>query len=244
MRRWLLTSLAIILLAAIPALGRPGPDSNYNVSAVSGGGSSIALDPNASSKATAFSSSGTTIAATISTSNAADCIYVDTSSLTGSGFGATIADTAGLTWTARTGSPYFPGGQTVNVWTAPAPSALTSDTITVTAVSALGGAPMTVFAISGCNTSSMFDSNLSAGLTTAAPDPASITTTNSNDMIIGICAGGSQSNPGAGAGFTLVKNGNFFGNEVKVVSTTQSSLSVVWSPSGDCSAGLADAIQQ
>lgn len=240
MKKWLWAFAIGLLLATPVAAFWQSRDSNYNVKIPASGTNNLAVDPNAGFKATANATTGTTIAATISTTNSPDCIYV---SIADAPLGtATIADTALLTWTARTGSPYSGGGHVLNVWTAPSPSALTSDVITITDLSGYSYATMSVFAISGCNTSAMFDGNLSGGPVVATPDPAAITTTNPFDMIIGVCDSGTAANS-AGSGFTLLNAANFAANEYKIVSTTQSSLSVGWTTGATtCHTMIADAV--
>src|SRR5438094_394742 len=117
-----------------------------------------------------------------------------------------VSDTAGLTWTARSGVVFGNGGRNqIQEFYAKSSNPLSSDTITES-ISGCGNEynGLVVFAVSGANFNSPFDSNTSLPGTangngnTAA---VSISTSNANDMIIG----GSQfgaNGIAAGSGFT------------------------------------------
>ena len=141
----------------------------------------------------------------------------------------TVSDTNGLEWTQRI-SYQYPGGDYYLVeFYAVASSTLSSDTITpsgatIDYVLALG--------ISDANTTSLFDPNVPNPVTSYVPSgtsiSATITTTNSNDIII---AAASSLNGAttftAGSGFTLLASGSVTANaEYEVTSAPQSNLAV------------------
>lgn len=179
--------------------------------------------------------STTTVTATITTAQSNDLIVAVCSDPGGV---PTIADTALLTWTPRTGSPFSGGGHTIYYWTAVAASPLAADVVTVTAAATFH--TLDVFGISGANTSSPFDGSV----VQATPDPVLISTSNANTFIFGASSAGTG-NPTAGSGFTLISGADFQGVEYKVVSSTQTNLSVGWTTgSGNDHIIIADAIVQ
>ena len=141
----------------------------------------IAIDGGAESNQSA---AVTSISVSLSTSNTDDMVVVYF--MSGSSITATVADTAGLTWTKRLSST---GGQAfvVYCWTAKAASALSSDSITVT-LSAANNCALGAFGISGLNTSSPFDPNSSVPVLSAASSVTSksntISTTDADDIIL------------------------------------------------------------
>lgn len=178
----------------------------------------------------------------------------------------TVSDTFGLTWTKRIHLYVAGFAGWIDEWYAIAPSILNPDTITTTLQHPVpcGNANMAVniFAVSGASTSNPFDPN--AGLPyhqTSSGGSAGffvdtvtgVSTSNANDMLIS----GDFNGNGAGAfggagGFTLIASTSTTGggetsSEYKVVSTTQSGITVTYS--GADSDGfsylmIVDALQQ
>jgi hypothetical protein len=151
---------------------------------------------------------------------------------------STPTDTLGLTWTKRAS---VGSGHATEEWYAIGPGAVTYpqyDTITFTQGSndyiSAG-----VIVINGANTSSPFDGTAVTGTS----DPLSITTTHADTVITGCFTMSTQSSPTAGTGYTSPFAGFFSLDEYKLVSSTQSGLSVsIGTGAGDARAGIADAI--
>lgn len=123
-----------------------------------------------------------------------------------------------------------------------APSALTAEVITVTAA---GGQPnfwvVDAFGISGANTSSPFDG--SVVISAAGPDPLTISTTNSNTMVLGCFAG--PASPTSGAGYTQISGADFILSEYQIFTSPQTNLSVTMGTgAGTGTRCIADAIVQ
>jgi len=226
-------------------------------SACSSGCGNLALD--GSNIATAAGVSSLTI--TLTTSHSPDVIIlaiahdnaVDSVS---SGY---PRDTAGLTWTKRADNTGDSGrGSTLWYYYAIATGTLSSDTITVS-FSGSDNTELEVFGISGANTGSPFDSN--SGLPavhnddTGVQNPTvSISTSNANDMLIGIVAFKSVRtySVSAGSGYTLIGQGKnsgssslLIGEDYEVVSSTQNNVPVSFSGSKAASDDylIADAIK-
>lgn len=119
-------------------------------------------------------------------------------------------------------------------------SAQTNDTITFTGA---GTSFVTIdaYEIRGADTSSPFDSG--GPVTTAGPDPASITTANANVMVIAAFRQSSAASPTQGTGFTKISGANFQLTEYKILSSTQT-LSCTEGASGDSNGIVIDAIKQ
>jgi hypothetical protein len=158
----------------------------------------------------------------------------------------TIGSTSLGAWGAARGFINVSGvfDQGIYEFVQPFTSALTSEQVTAT----LGGgggygfATLNVFEISGAKTSSYFDPNLAGGPVTGNSDPISITTTGSNDFIVGGFRTGA-STPTQGSGWTIIQGANFQLTEYQVVSSPQTSLSVsVGTGSGTANGVIADAI--
>lgn len=196
------------------------------------GGPTITLDGSASG----HGSSVVSVTATLSTNSNPDVIIafctIDSPSLHVSGITA-----SGLSFTKRassTGSNNFD----VEEWYAIASSQLTNVVVTCSN-SGTDNMDLEVFGISGANTGSPFDTHAgipsvaysSSGSTTPA---TTITTSNANDMIIGLVATQYKSGQSLvkGSAYTLVLSDVVghpnVGSEYEVVSATQSGLSVGW----------------
>lgn len=137
------------------------------------------------------------------------------------------------------------GSNGCELWWGKAAGTLSSETFTVNLAGATGFCTIDVFAISGGDTTNIWDSNAalpngSAGTT------ASYTTTNANDMLIGVFRMGSGASPTAAAGWTAINGSagaDFQLVQYKVVSATQSGLTAT-SGSGTPNACIGDAILQ
>ena len=134
-------------------------------------------------------------------------------------------------------------------WYAVASSPLSSTAITITwSTQPASFIIVDAFGISGANNSSPFDSNAGLPSTSSGSFP-SVSTSNTNDMIISLEATDNTAQPTAGSGFTPIDaSGHYFASEYQMVSTTQSSLSVTFTNSNggssDVEAQMADAVQE
>ncbi len=182
----------------------------------------------------ANASSGTTLALTLTTSNADDIICVI--ALSNSGVITDISDDAGLTYTNRAGP--VGSGAGIELWTAHSPNALTTNEITVTWD---GSSFHTVdaFGVSGADTTTRFDANASLPDEVASGD-VTISTDIADTFIIGGFRMTSAANPTEDTGFTKISGANFTLSEYKIVSATQSSLS--YSSPDTNNGGIGDAI--
>jgi hypothetical protein len=193
---WITPSHAVSLFDAVALTGSTatidGTASNYNT-----GGSSVALS--------------------LTTTNAADVIIVFVTYLKGSSGGnVTISDTAGLTWTLRTSVSQSYGSSglenIISEFYAVTTSVLTNDTITVSGSSG-NNFFAEAFGINGANTSSPFDPNnsLVGEYTSYAAEVTSlstalISTTDTNTMLLSYWGGDSGSTGFANKGGTGVQS--------------------------------------
>lgn len=210
------------------------------------------------------SGSGTTIAQALTTTAGGEVIFAIVATYAISSVAAptvTGMSGGGLSWTKRFSSgstAVFGTTQHINidVWYAVAASPLSAQTITATlSGSPNNGSELLVFGLAGANTSSIFDTNGSlpakaAGTASGArPQVTGVSTSNANDLIIGVCAmnvSAAVNHPGAG--YTDLSNdGGFFDSQYQIVSATQSSITVAFGASENgASSGFlmyADAIQ-
>ena len=204
----------------------------------------LGLDPNSASYGIVHGGSGSTsVQLKISTTNPGDvvyaCEYTETTGLTFS-----ISDTSSLTWNMR-GTVTSASGGEMECWYAVSSGALSSDTITFSAPGNSAGLNAEVFSVSGANTVSPFDPNLGSAVSAVSTSSGtsstvSITTTNGNDLIVGMVglSGLSSGNSiSAGNSFTLldstVHSSATMADEYQSVSTAQSGLGVgfTWSSS-------------
>lgn len=124
------------------------------------------------------------------------------------------------------------------IWYAIASSTLSNDKITGTQDSANAGIGVQGFAISGANTVSPFDSNAglpfsASGASGTTPTVTGVSTSNADDIILGMMGSGSLTVQTAGSGYALVQeyHDSSFGSansEDKIVSSTQSSVTVAF----------------
>ena len=195
---------------------------------------------------------------TLTTSNA-NCIlysFIGCSDPGDSGHDPSLSDTAGLTWVKLAGPLHTTngGGEGYNwVYIAKAPSALSSYTLTMTEPTDFGDyLQWLVFGVSGSNYSAPRDpySGLANLGTLANYANGTITTTNSNDFLIGIYGSGGASTPHGsgpepGAGWTKIYDTtdgfNYACGQYKIVSAAQSGTTVT-ATTGDSVVFFQDAI--
>lgn len=159
----------------------------------------------------------------------------------------TITDSSGLTWTQRSSAQSTTNNYFVFEFYALANNPLSGDQIKASIASA-ANMRIVSFGISGAKTSSPFDVNpvIASGIYSTQPS-VSISTTNSNDMILGLLIEGGSPTITQGSGFSTIASVAFgpevFG-EYQTVSSLQSNLAVgaSASPNNDW-AIIADAIQ-
>lgn len=134
------------------------------------------------------------------------------------------------------------GSLRCELWYAKADSSFTSNVITINMNAASDYAVGSIFAVSGLNGLN-FDSN--GSLPAAAQDASSplvVSTSQADDIIIGIYRQ-ANSNPTAGAGFTMISGADFMLVEYKIVSSVQANLTVpLGSFSGTLNTEIADAL--
>jgi hypothetical protein len=146
----------------------------------------------------------------------------------------------GLTWTKRTA-----GGASdpVEEWTALAASALSAVTFTINYVGTASFSTADLFAVSGHDASTTFDANASIPANGNA-DPITVSTNNADDFILGGFRFTSTANPTEGTGWTKISGADFQLTEYKIVSTTQTNLSVsIGTGVGNANGGVADAVR-
>jgi hypothetical protein len=200
------------------------------------GAGSLALDGNGfANKAVP----ATSASVTLTTTQANDVIILDI--VQNGASVSSVTDVAGLVWHQR--AVAGTAGQTIYEYYAIAPSALSSDAITVYFAGAASYADLNAFAVSGANTSAPFDSSVSVPATPAA-STGSITTGNANDLIVAGYRFGANAAPAAGSGWTAINaSGGYYLSEYQVVSSTQAGL-VATASTGDENGGIIDAIVQ
>ena len=210
-----------------------------------------------------FSSGTTVVSPTFTTTNATDVIVaaVYTENTTAASTITTTSITAtGLTFSGSARGSVTGGAfDNLSYWWAP-----TTSTFSGAVTAHLSGTPddaiIIVFAVSGANTSSPWDSNASLpasthATTNVAPSVSGITTSNANDMLLAFSGMPNQvvtQTAGAMGGTTgtlintvMSSGANTEGAEERVVSATQSSISVAFVGSASGAKGwsiIADAI--
>lgn len=174
----------------------------------------------------------------LTTSNA-DCVIVAVvaCNLAGGVTGISSSNTTGWTQRAVGGS----GSSRIELWYGVAASALSSETITVT-IGASAYTTIDIFGISGADTTQIYDTNAAlpdVGTTTTR----SITTDTADTFCIGGYRFGSTASPTEGTGWTKISGAHYALTEYKIVSSTQSGLSVaIGTGAGNQNGGVADAI--
>jgi hypothetical protein len=172
------------------------------------------------------------------------------------------SDTAGLTWTERlsTGPLQTSGGnEEVDEWWAVAPSPLTSDIISWNESGQSNRDTVAIaFAIAGANTTSPFDQSHSglpytATGTSGTPTVTGVSTSNANDIIIGLVGyTGTNTNETAATGYNLIASQTYSTSqqwgaaEYETVTSPQSGVSVSWgtNPNASYWTMIVDAIKQ
>jgi hypothetical protein len=209
-----------------------------------GGGGPLLLD----GTGTGSFSVGTSGTVTLTTTMADDIVVIGVGTeknATAIQTVTSIADVAGLTWNFA-GRASETNQQCLEVWWAHAPAALTGDVITVTISGTTDDAVMLAFGVNGANLLSPLDTNVSNpdevfGTGNGHPT-ATLDTTASDTMIIGISANRSGATYSAGVfpagrdgpGYTHITDAANFGAsrqmvigaEYKIVSSPQSALTV------------------
>lgn len=180
----------------------------------------------------------------LTTSSSNDVIYVCAGD-DGTSTKETISDGSSLTWHLRVAMNASLGGAaSLDCWYAIAPSPLSSDSISI-GFNAGGSDSLTeiAFGISGADTASPFDPGVSSppvgsGSSSSTPESVSMTTTDSNDILVGfiqnkgINTGGVYLNAestSAGSGYTLIAQtptSTFGAAEYQVVSSAETGFAL------------------
>lgn len=177
------------------------------------------------------------------TTKAALIAIVNTTNDGASGDTATITSITGggLTWARRKSN----ATNLIEYWTASAAAALSGVQFTINYAAAVSFTTADVFAISGNDTSTIYDSNPSvpASVDSTQHDPITVFTSNAFDFIFGGFRFPATANPTAGVGWTKISGADYQLVEYKIVSATQTSLSVnVGTGVGTATGGVADAV--
>ena len=182
--------LSLLVLAAL-----------LNARAVYATGGGLAIDGSAQASGIASSHS-----VSLTTRSSPDVIYLSVVIQFAGATVSSVSDTAGLTWKTR--ASITTGDIPTYTWYAIAGSALSSDSITVT-VSGTYYFTIIAFGISGADTSNPFDPNTAVPASNSGSFPTSpsvsISTTGTNDMIIGIVGAYNLVSLTPGSGFTSIQ---------------------------------------
>jgi len=122
-------------------------------------------------------------------------------------------------------------GPRVELWSAVASSALAADKVTVT-FSSSGADSFTIFGVSGANVLSPFDGTHTNGFSdkVAETPNATLSTTNSKDMLLGCETTNGAFTQKASLGFTLIQElthtGESSAAEFQIVASTQTNLNI------------------
>jgi hypothetical protein len=221
----------------------------------------LALDGHATNNET--TGLQTSLSVTLSTALAKDIIVVVVDFGWASGGAAasvsSITDGAALTWTKR---KYVAAGSqnVMEIWWAYSSGILSADSITVNYNNPSNAVvTVLVFGVNGADTSAPWDTNVSlpASVTTGTntPSVSGVSTTAGNTMLLGIYGSNSVgvAPTAAGSTFTIIDDsfqafsgqGSGAAAEYKVVSASQSSVSVAFAATSGSAGGtmLADAIK-
>lgn len=193
----------------------------------------MALAPDGSAHA---NDSATSVAPVLTTANSNDIIIAIA---TVNGGPVTGISGGSLTWNFIAESEG--SADQLEMWYAVAASPLSSEAITITQTSS-AFITADVFGISGADTSTIFDANVS----TPAVSPTAILSVSTDTADTFIVVGyrfGSEATPTEGTGFTKISGADFQLSEFKIVSSTQSSLSMaIGTGNGDQNGGVAVAL--
>lgn len=176
-------------------------DQSYMIFASTPSGAALSSDGSVSGSFNAASGS-----VSLTTANSNDVIYVVVSIRTTSSQTVSSVSGAGLTWNFRSARNSGTSAVRVEAWYAIASSPLSAASITVT-LSAAAKFTLVAFGISGANTASPFDPNVSIPASAdgnSATPSTTITTSNSNDFIIGALAAQGTVTATPGSGFTVI----------------------------------------
>jgi len=239
--RPILTSVAIAsLLVASAALAQVG-----QVSASLDIVSAPLTPPALGNKVHANTTSGTSVAGTISSASSKGVLVACVTTnfpVTGNSISA-ASSTLGSWGSARTFQLVSgAANQSIVEFTAPFSSSLTSEVVTISYGAAISFATLDVFEVENAPNSGYFDGS-PVGSNATPSDPLSISTTNANTLIFG-CFRVGVASPTAGTGFTPVSGADFQLVEEKTVTTTQSGLSIlIGTGVGTSNASVGDAIK-
>jgi hypothetical protein len=185
------------------------------------------------------SGGASSLAVSLTTTNTNDIICVVV--LTNGGPVTSVSSTH-VTFTQKSTATANAGNQTIELWVGTASVILTAESITInTTTSAF--LTIDAFGISGANTSSPYDGSpvIHSGF---IADPLTISTTNANDIVLGMYRQNSQSTPTQGTGWTKISGADFQLCEYQIFTSTQSGLSVtIGTGASDSNAGIAVAIE-
>jgi len=223
-----------------------------------------ALTVDGSATGSFTSASSGTVTLTTSDSNDIIVVMVEDED-TGNAVLRTVSSVAasGLTFAHRSSgsinsSPYTE----MEVWYAAASTPLSSVTITATLSGSIDDASLVAFGVNGANTASPWDSNgalpkTATGTASGNPTVTAVSTSNANDILLGftglaLAGAGTPAVETAASGYTLIQtqvNGGGTGAseaaaEYKVVSATQSSISMAFATANTNWIMTGDAIQQ
>lgn len=212
---------------------------------------SLALDGHATGSAT----SGTTVTASLTTTQPGDIIVVGVtlSSATSGMKVSSISGTGINNFAVRKALALSGTGKDVELWYGYAPLALSSVTITVTANHTIAAAALSVFGVSGGYYTVPGDPNSSipataTGSSSGTATVSGVSTSNANDMLIGVVGIEAATTETAGSGFTLIDSKTStslaVATQYEIVSATQSSISVAFgTTTGGAWGIIADAIE-
>lgn len=209
----------------------------------------IALDGHA----TGGAASATSTTVTLTTTSTNDIIVVQAVGVNaGAVTVSSVSDVAGLIWAKRK-ALVFNTNDTLEVWWAYSPSALSGDVITVTMSAALTTIALNAFGINGANTATPWDANGALPATNtgsnSTPTVTSVSTTFAPTILLGFSAELTNLTETAGAAYTLIDS-NTVGavvtaaNQYITASSVQSSVTQAFGTTTTANwSMIADAIQ-
>ena len=201
------------------------------------GGTTLSLSLNGNVTSTA--TSGTSLALPALTTTTANFIVVI---VVVNGTSVNSVTGAGLTFTRRVTSG---GLNPIEMWTAVSASPLNAEVLTVNLVAATTFIRANAFGIANVNTGSPFDSNASLPANSTANADLTISTSNADDFIIGAFRSSAGAPTGApGAPWITIQDVNFCLTYYRIVSATQTNLTVPKGTAGTTNGALADAIKR
>jgi hypothetical protein len=191
--RWL---PILLLLSTVPAYAQFGPPPAWSANALVAP-SLPSSSPPAVDGAAPFAQTATTaLSLPLTTTFANDTILVFCADGGGNSV-SSISDTGGLTWTQRSGV-----AGTYDEYSAPSPSPLTSDTISIAFNYAVNNT-CAAFGVSGANHTSPFDPNVSVPAYSATTS-TSYSTSNPYDLAVAFTGNSGTPTPAQPTGFTAI----------------------------------------